>query len=135
MSEIAAEQTPDRKRFIATLIGFSAVLMWALLALFTAASGAVARQLPVRRRRLVRRVPHTGACGRVLELERWRAVPHAQVLLPQLFVIGKLPGEVEEVGSELCGTDVVVHFTLGSVATVERAEVFLPRIVVGAADH
>ncbi|MAZ18781.1 MAG: EamA family transporter [Ahrensia sp.] len=41
MSEIAAEQTPDRKRFIATLIGFSAVLMWALLALFTAASGAV----------------------------------------------------------------------------------------------
>ena len=41
MTEIAAEQAPDRKRFIATLIGFSAVLMWALLALFTAASGAV----------------------------------------------------------------------------------------------
>jgi len=30
-----------RARFIATLIGFSAVLMWALLALFTAASGEV----------------------------------------------------------------------------------------------
>ena len=41
MSEIAADQAPDRKRFIATLIGFSAVLMWALLALFTAASGTV----------------------------------------------------------------------------------------------
>jgi drug/metabolite transporter (DMT)-like permease len=41
MSEIAASRAPDRKRFAATLIGFSAVLMWALLALFTAASGAV----------------------------------------------------------------------------------------------
>ena len=44
MSEIAAEQTPDRKRFIATLIGFSAVLMWALLALFTAASDIAYRE-------------------------------------------------------------------------------------------
>ncbi|MFZ2099090.1 MAG: DMT family transporter [Oricola sp.] len=35
------QDAPDRKRFIATLIGFSAVLMWALLALFTAASGKV----------------------------------------------------------------------------------------------
>ena len=36
-----APQTRDRKRFLATLTGFSAVLMWALLALFTAASGDV----------------------------------------------------------------------------------------------
>jgi drug/metabolite transporter (DMT)-like permease len=35
------QATPGRKRFIATLIGFAAVLMWALLALFTAASGDV----------------------------------------------------------------------------------------------
>jgi drug/metabolite transporter (DMT)-like permease len=39
MRMIAA--APDRKRLTATLIGFTAVLMWALLALFTAASGDV----------------------------------------------------------------------------------------------
>lgn len=38
---IDASILPDRKRLIATVIGFSAVLMWALLALFTAASGSV----------------------------------------------------------------------------------------------
>jgi len=41
MTETAPHIAPEHKRFIATLIGFSAVLMWALLALFTAASGKV----------------------------------------------------------------------------------------------
>jgi drug/metabolite transporter (DMT)-like permease len=42
MSSVSASPAaPDRKRFVATLIGFGAVLMWALLALFTAASGNV----------------------------------------------------------------------------------------------
>ncbi|MCI5075178.1 EamA family transporter [Oricola sp.] len=41
MSDTIMPITAERKRFIATLMGFSAVLMWALLALFTAASGDV----------------------------------------------------------------------------------------------
>ena len=41
MSATAPDNAPARKRLVATLVGFSAVLMWALLALFTAASGAV----------------------------------------------------------------------------------------------
>lgn len=41
MTATTAPTAPERKRFIATLVGFSAVLMWALLALFTAASGKV----------------------------------------------------------------------------------------------
>lgn len=41
MSTLSTHAEPDRRRFVATLTGFSAVLMWALLALFTAASGTV----------------------------------------------------------------------------------------------
>ncbi|GAB4350669.1 MAG: EamA family transporter [Oricola sp.] len=41
MTATSQRNAPARKRFTATLVGFSAVLMWALLALFTAASGNV----------------------------------------------------------------------------------------------
>ena len=41
MTDASLSMTAGRKRFVATLIGFGAVLMWALLALFTAASGDV----------------------------------------------------------------------------------------------
>ncbi|QKV20738.1 aromatic amino acid exporter YddG [Oricola thermophila] len=41
MPDSSSRPLPERKRFLATLAGFSAVLMWALLALFTAASGDV----------------------------------------------------------------------------------------------
>ena len=86
MDDVQTSDTPAtsldaNRRLRATLIGFTAVLMWSLLALFTAASGSVP---PFQLAAMCFLV------GGSIGLARWIAVPSARASLRQPAVVWAL---------------------------------------------
>jgi drug/metabolite transporter (DMT)-like permease len=83
MSDVRSLDEPARARRVrATLIGFTAVLMWALLALFTAASG----QVPP-----FQLAAMCFVVGAAIGMIRWAAVPGAREALrqpPRVWALG-----------------------------------------------